>query len=343
MNDVYIRSHEIQTSLEKTIDIAKSMIQSMEIKLSEAQQYIVMLEDKLRVCGQNTMLTEHLEIKLTPSDDASKEHRKIVKERLFKSEYDQLSDSERLNRMLVRIESRLSNIDEFQAKLHKAESAISRVEEKLEKKMKALEYRPVAIIQKSDMAQNASPSDVPKTAITQANSDNDVFVDQWKDKMENKINHVYSLQASDVSTGIFRGLRATTQDRVAFRVSGILKYDGHYSGERIMFTSVDYNEGSGYDMTSGTFTCPTTGTYFFTATIGSISSVGISATLKMDGVAKMSLYAGYHLQGDKMSTAVTIAHCRAGQSVCLEVGSGDHLGGFESMSGFLLWPDITSS
>ncbi|KAK3607970.1 hypothetical protein CHS0354_006570 [Potamilus streckersoni] len=139
------------------------------------------------------------------------------------------------------------------------------------------------------------------------------------------------------------GFRDATADRVAFRASGISRGDGHYSGERIIFASLDYNEGGGFDLSSGTFNCPTTGTYFFTATIGSIDKIYIDAVLKIDGVVKMSLYAGFHLQGDNMSTAVTVARCRAGQSVWMEVTNGDHLGGWEAISGFLLWPDVASS
>ncbi|KAL3837106.1 hypothetical protein ACJMK2_022487 [Sinanodonta woodiana] len=334
-------------SLEKTIDIAKSMIQSMETKLSEAHKYVGMLEDKLKVCGQNSMLTEHLEKKPTPFYDVSKEHiMNIVEDRLIKLKQQQILHSENVTRMLIRMENRLSNIDVLEAKLHKAESAISRVEAELEKNINVLEYKHVAISQKSnvyDIAKNASGSDVEMSTITKENSDNDVIVDRRNDRKNNEINQVYSPQASDVGTDILRGFRAATDNRVAFRVSGQVRHDGHYSGERIVFDNVDYNEGSGYDMKSGTFTCPTTGTYFFTSTIGSYGKVYIDAVLKIDGVVKFRVYAGYHLQGDNMSTAVTITHCRVGQTVWLEVATGDHLGGWESMSGFLLWPEIASS
>ncbi|KAL3837206.1 hypothetical protein ACJMK2_022577 [Sinanodonta woodiana] len=347
MNNIYLRSQEIQTSLERTIDIAKSIIQSMDLKLLEAHKYIGMLEDKLKVCGQNNMLTEQLEMKPTPAHDASTDTvMQIVEEKLIKSEHNQLRHSESVTRKLVSLENRLSNIDELEAKIHKAESAISIVKAELDKNMKVLEYKHVAINQKPsgyDIAQDASGSDVEMSAITKNNSDNDVIVDQWNDILENEINHVYSAQARDGATGIFRGFRAAADDRVAFRVSGISRYDGHYIGERIVFASVDYNEGSGYDMNSGIFTCPTTGTYFFTATIGSIGKLYVDAFLKIDGVVKIRVYAGFHLQGDNMSTAVTIAHCRAGQSVWMEVSNGDHLGGWESMSGFLIWPAIASS
>ncbi|KAL3837105.1 hypothetical protein ACJMK2_022486 [Sinanodonta woodiana] len=334
MNDIYLRSQEIHTSLEKSIYIAKSMIQSMETKLSEAHKYVGMLEDKLKGCGQNNMLSEQLEKKPTPSDDASKEYiLNIVEDRIIKLKHEQIRHSENVTKMLVRMENRLSNIDVLEAKLHKAESAISRVEAELEKNINVLEHKhkaesaihkveteleknmkeniPVAIKPKSssnDIQQNTSASDVLKSAITKANS-----------------------------------FRAAADDRVAFRVSGISRFDGHYIGERIVFASVDYNEGSGYDMNSGTFTCPTTGTYFFTATIGSIGKLYVDAFLKIDGVVKIRAYTGFHLQGDNMSTAVTIAHCRAGQSVWMEVSNGDHLGGWESMSGFLIWPEIASS
>ncbi|KAL3837104.1 hypothetical protein ACJMK2_022485 [Sinanodonta woodiana] len=322
MNDIYLRSQEIQTSLEKTIDIAKSMIQSMETKLLEAHNYVGMLEDKLKVCGQNSMLTVHLEKKPTPSYDVSKEHiMNIVEDRLIKLKQQQILHSEN------------------------AESAISRVEAELEKNINVLQYKPVAISQKSnvyDIAKNASGADVEMSTITKENSNNDVIVDRRNDRKNNEINQVYSPQASDVGTDILRGFRAAADDRVAFRVSGISRFDGHYSGERIVFAKVDYNEGSGYDMKSGTFTCPTTGTYFFTSTIGSYGKVYIDAVLKIDGVVKLILYAGYHFQGDSMSTAVTITHCRVGQTVWMEVGTGDHLGGWESMSGFLLWPEIAS-
>ncbi|KAL3837108.1 hypothetical protein ACJMK2_022489 [Sinanodonta woodiana] len=369
MNDIYLRSQEIHTSLEKSIYIAKSMIQSMETKLSEAHKYVGMLEDKLKVCGQNNMLSEQLEKKPTPSDDASKEYiLNIVEDRIIKLKHEQIRHSENVTKMLVRMENRLSNIDVLEAKLHKAESAISRVEAELEKNINVLEYKhkpesailkveteleknmkeniPVAIKPKSssnDIQQNTSASDVLKSAITKANSDNDAIIDHWHDIVETETNLDYSAQSIYGTNRIFRGFRAAADDRVAFRVSGISRFDGHYIGERIVFASVDYNEGSGYDMNSGTFTCPTTGTYFFTATIGSIGKLYVDAFLKIDGVVKIRVYAGFHLQGDNMSTAVTIAHCRAGQSVWMEVSNGDHLGGWESMSGFLIWPEIARS
>ncbi|KAL3837107.1 hypothetical protein ACJMK2_022488 [Sinanodonta woodiana] len=146
MKDMYLRSQEIQTSLKKTIDIAKSMIQSMETKLSEAHKYVGMLEDKLKVCGQNSMLTGQLEKKPTPSYDVSQEHIiNIVEDRLIKLKQQQILHSENVTRMLIRMENRLSNIDVLEAKLHKAESAISRVEAELEKNINVLEYKPVAI------------------------------------------------------------------------------------------------------------------------------------------------------------------------------------------------------
>ncbi|KAL3837098.1 hypothetical protein ACJMK2_022479 [Sinanodonta woodiana] len=261
MYDVYLRSQDIQTSLEKTIDMAKSMIQSVEKMLSEAHNCVEMIEDKLKACGQNNMWTELLENKLTPSSG-------------------------------------------------------------------------------NHIAHNVSTSVAQNTAITKATSDNDVRVDKLNNQEDNETDQVSHPHEIDVASGIFRGFRTTADDRVAFRVSGISREDGYHSGDRIVFASVDHNEGSGYDLNSGIFTCPTTGTYFFTATIGSVNRVYIDAVLKIDGVVKMSLYAGYRLQGDNMSTAVTIAHCSVGQSVWMEVRNGDHLGGWESMSGFLLWSGI---
>ncbi|KAL3837204.1 hypothetical protein ACJMK2_022575 [Sinanodonta woodiana] len=337
MNDIYLRSQETHTSLEKTIDIAKSMIQSMETKLSEAHNYIGRLEDKLNVCGQKNMLTDQLEKKLTPLDDRSKEYiMKIVGESLFKSERDQRLQFENVTRRLERMENKLSNNDVLEATLHTAESAFSTIETELEKNMKVLENKPVLINQKSsgdNIAEKASASDVQNKTITKSRYDNDVIDEQWHDRKDTEINQVYSQQVNDVDRGIFRGFRAAADDRVAFRVSGISRVDGHYSGERIVFSSVDYNEGSGYDVTSGIFICPTTGTYFFTATLGSYGSVYIDAFLKIDGVVKIKLYAGYHLHGDNM----------VGQSVWMEVSKGDYLGVWESMSGFIIWADIASS
>ncbi|KAK3607967.1 hypothetical protein CHS0354_006567 [Potamilus streckersoni] len=346
MNDV--NSQEIKTSLEKTIGYAKSMIQSMEVKLSEAQKYAGMLEDKLKVCGQNNALIDHLVKKLITSEEISKEYfirMKLLEDRIIKSEQDQIAHAESVTSRLLSLENRLPNIGELE-KIYRTESLITRVE-KIEKKMKVVENIPFENEQKSsvnDIVQNASSSEVKKTTKSNTSSDNNVAVNMWNesstDRNDNQRNQLYFQQENGVTTDIFRGFRTATDDRVAFRASGISRGDGHYSGERIIFASLDYNEGGGFDLSSGTFNCPTTGTYFFTATIGSANRVYIDAVLKIDGVIKMSLYAGFHLQGDNMSTAVTIARCRAGQSVWMEVTNGDHLGGWEAISGFLLWSDV---
>ncbi|KAK3579560.1 hypothetical protein CHS0354_024997 [Potamilus streckersoni] len=323
INDFDQRLLYEQNSLENTIDHAKSILELMERKLEQLQAY------------EKQMLIQQLKNKLMAPEETSKKsciRMKILEDRLIKLENDHIVQFELISRKFNSLENRLSHVDELERKLHKAESRLSRLD-RLEEKLKALEKYIVETSQKSsgaNMEENLSPSELIN--IDNGTTDN-------KSSIHARNNEISKGYLEHVADDKLRGLRAPNEDRVAFRASGASRLDGHHTSERIIFASLDYSEGGGFDMSSGIFVCPITGTYFFTGTIGSINSVYIDAALKIDGELKMRLYAGFHLQGDNMSTGVTISHCRAGQSVWMEITNGVNLGGWEAISGFLLWSD----
>ncbi|KAK3607969.1 hypothetical protein CHS0354_006569 [Potamilus streckersoni] len=200
ITDFDITPQGIQTSLERTIGYAKLMIQSMEIKLSEAEKYVGVLEDKLKMCGQNNVLIDQIEKKLMTSEEISKEYLiriKMLEDRLIKTEQEQIVQTESVTRRLVSLENSLSNIGVLETKLHKAESLISRVEI-LERKLKIEEKTPFETEQKSsvhDIVQNASPLQAKKTANNNANSDKYVAFNQWNvsstDRKDNERNRLH--------------------------------------------------------------------------------------------------------------------------------------------------------
>ncbi|KAK3607971.1 hypothetical protein CHS0354_006571 [Potamilus streckersoni] len=327
---------DVQNSLGISIGYVKSMLESMERKLLQTENHVRMLEDKVQTYERKYMLIEQESM-------SAKKSLKRLEDTFRESENVQSVQVRNLTRRLESMEHRLSHVDELEMKLHKAESRLSLVEE-LETKLKAVEQILVKINTESrdnEMKELSSLSEVNDHANIHSMIGNDHSDNQWYespiDRNVTERKKVHTEQTKGLPFNRLRGL--PLEDRVAFRVSGLTGHQPFHPGQRLTFASLDYNEGGGFHMSIGTFICPKTGTYFFVGTISSAGGGYVSTAIKIDGEVKIAQYSAYGHPGDNMSTGAAVTHCRAGDSVWMELTAGEYMGAWTTMSGFLLWAD----
>ncbi|KAL3837090.1 hypothetical protein ACJMK2_022472 [Sinanodonta woodiana] len=340
MNIFDIPRMDVQNSMGLTIRYFKSMFKSMERKVLQTENRMKMLEEKLQTyVGKNTLVKE-----LENNSISAEKVLKSLDDSPNKSENVQNVQVENLTRRLESMEHKLLHVHELEAKLHKTESRLSLIDE-LETKLRAVEQILVKmhIETRDEMRELSAMSEDKNPKYLYSTNDNGHSDKQWNDSpIDRNVTHIKKVQAEQtkgVPFDIRKGL--LLDGHVAFSASGLKNQQPLHPGERIIFGSLDYNEGGGFHASTGTFICPISGTYFFAGTISSAGYGYIATSIKIDGVVKIIQYSSYHLPGDNMSTGVTVAHCQAGQSVWMEITSGEYLGtAWQKMSGFLIWPDI---
>ncbi|KAL3886568.1 hypothetical protein ACJMK2_026553 [Sinanodonta woodiana] len=112
-------------------------------------------------------------------------------------------------------------------------------------------------------------------------------------------------------------------------------------GRSLQFDKVDFNEGNAYDSTTGIFTCPVSGTYFFYTNILSLFHTGgVETEIILEGQGKGRAHAFREDNHDQGSTAAAL-HCDAGQRVWVQIVAGSQSFGhtFSSFTGLLMWQD----
>ncbi|XP_070173782.1 complement C1q tumor necrosis factor-related protein 3-like [Littorina saxatilis] len=133
--------------------------------------------------------------------------------------------------------------------------------------------------------------------------------------------------------------KATATLRVSFHARLTASFTG--TGTLSPFTVIT-NEGDAFNGTTGTFTAPRNGTYFFAASAGTESNdQWVVMHLQKDGVdvsrAYTGQYSGYHTMGSVQATL----YLTAGQRVWLHSDSPSsyYHPSFTSFTGFLIHAD----
>lgn len=129
---------------------------------------------------------------------------------------------------------------------------------------------------------------------------------------------------------------------VRFDVRPTGNYD-YTSPQRVIFDHVITNEGSGYNVSTGVFTAPFNGTYFFILTVAQYGLFSSAASLVDDTTTLCQLQLVDALVYVGLTCQATVYRAR-GQHVWIE--SNEHLylsGNYSSFSGFSLNFDISTA
>ncbi|XP_053173790.1 complement C1q-like protein 4 [Scomber japonicus] len=119
----------------------------------------------------------------------------------------------------------------------------------------------------------------------------------------------------------------------------------HEGNEILKFDDVVTNVGNYYEPSTGKFTCPLPGIYFFTYHVLMRGGDGTSmwADLKKNGQVRASAIAQDADQNYDYASNSVILHLDVGDEVCVQLDGGKVHGGntnkYSTFSGFLIYPD----
>uniref|UniRef100_A0A7N8XKA9 Complement component 1, q subcomponent-like 4b n=2 Tax=Mastacembelus armatus TaxID=205130 RepID=A0A7N8XKA9_9TELE len=119
----------------------------------------------------------------------------------------------------------------------------------------------------------------------------------------------------------------------------------HEGSEILKFDDVVTNVGNYYEPTTGKFTCPLPGIYYFTYHVLMRGGDGTSmwADLKKNGQVRASAIAQDADQNYDYASNSVILHLDVGDEVCVQLDGGKVHGGntnkYSTFSGFLIYPD----
>ncbi|XP_035243188.1 complement C1q-like protein 4 [Anguilla rostrata] len=119
----------------------------------------------------------------------------------------------------------------------------------------------------------------------------------------------------------------------------------HEGSEVLKFDDVVTNVGNYYEPTTGKFTCPLPGIYYFTYHVLMKGGDGTSmwADLKKNGQVRASAIAQDADQNYDYASNSVILHLDVGDEVCVQLDGGKVHGGntnkYSTFSGFLIYPD----
>ncbi|KAJ8369952.1 hypothetical protein SKAU_G00099800 [Synaphobranchus kaupii] len=140
----------------------------------------------------------------------------------------------------------------------------------------------------------------------------------------------------------FTGRRGKSGPKIAF-YAGLRKQ--HEGSEVLKFDDVVTNVGNYYEPTTGKFTCPLPGIYYFTYHVLMRGGDGTSmwADLKKNDQVKASAIAQDADQNYDYASNSVILHLDVGDEVCVQLDGGKVHGGntnkYSTFSGFLIYPD----
>ncbi|KAK3606615.1 hypothetical protein CHS0354_018004 [Potamilus streckersoni] len=186
---------------------------------------------------------------------------------------------------------------------------------------------------------NRTVEDDPIDNLTSENITN-VFI---KEKSISRITESKGMHSH--KTGIFRRQgRVIASKQIAFCAIMVNGIGSVQNNEIVRFDTVLHNEGNGFNKETGIFTCPLSGTYFFTVSVTTRPSSGAYVHLIVNGKVKgnsFSFGSGSYDQGSISS----IVRCEAGYNVWVSAygASEPYWDYYTSFSGFLLWGDATGN
>ena len=135
-----------------------------------------------------------------------------------------------------------------------------------------------------------------------------------------------------------------------YHIIGAIAFSAHLrdstsglgDGQVIKFDIITTNEGNAYDASTGYFTCPQNGTYFFTSTLTSTYRAEFQGELVYNDRQQAVVYVAGSLgsHGHDQGANSVILNCIRGQHVCMR-SVHDHRGNvyggvYSTFSGFLL-------
>uniref|UniRef100_A0A8C2XD96 C1q domain-containing protein n=1 Tax=Cyclopterus lumpus TaxID=8103 RepID=A0A8C2XD96_CYCLU len=138
---------------------------------------------------------------------------------------------------------------------------------------------------------------------------------------------------------------STRAPRVAFSASladfGEI-YKGPCTDKTLIYKRVFSNTGDGYDQSTGVFTAPVCGLYFFSFSTYGYNTHVTGAILMKNGARQVSTYDGLAADGSDGAGNAVALQLVAGDAVHMELWDGgrvfDNLNGHTTFSGFLVFP-----
>nr|QBA18399.1 VIgL family C1q-related protein 1 isoform 1 [Littorina littorea] len=161
-------------------------------------------------------------------------------------------------------------------------------------------------------------------------------LDSVKNESDRQNHYIYSLQNT---TETLKARLATATLRVSFHARLTSSFSGN--GTLTPFTVIA-NEGNAFNGTTGIFTAPRNGTYFFVASAGTQSSgKSVYMSLQKDGVAVTRAYTRQYSGYTAMGSVQATLFLAAGQRVWLGSATAitHYIADTTSFSGFLIHAD----
>ncbi|KAL3858967.1 hypothetical protein ACJMK2_009212 [Sinanodonta woodiana] len=140
-----------------------------------------------------------------------------------------------------------------------------------------------------------------------------------------------------------RTIQGIVAGHVAFSAYLSQNLSGLGPNQTIRFDRLDYNEGGVFDTTTGMFSCPASGTYFFTASILSYQGNYVETAIVLNGEEQAIIYAGNPPTSTKydQGSNSAIVHCDVGQKVWVKLrenyGNAIYGSHYSKFSGYMLW------
>ncbi|XP_075948644.1 complement C1q-like protein 4 [Anarhichas minor] len=119
-------------------------------------------------------------------------------------------------------------------------------------------------------------------------------------------------------------------------------YKGPCTDKALIYKRVFSNTGNGYDQSTGIFTAPVGGLYFFSFSTYGYNTHIMGAMLMKNGAHQISTYDGPSADGSDSSSNAVALQLAAGDKVHMELWDNgrvfNNLNGHTTFSGFLVFP-----
>ncbi|XP_018543346.1 cerebellin-1 [Lates calcarifer] len=153
------------------------------------------------------------------------------------------------------------------------------------------------------------------------------------------------LNTSEVEIDKLKQSSSEAASQIAFSVSlansGEI-YRGPCTDKTLVFKRIFSNTGNAYSQSTGVFTAPVNGLYYFSFSTYGYNTHVMGAILMKNGVRQISTYDYTSVDGSDSSSNAAVLQLAAGDKVHMELWDNgrvfDNLNGHTTFSGFLLFP-----